>query len=133
MKDGRRVFFVANRGHHADIGGLTPGSMPPNSKSLEEEGVVLSAVPIVRQGEFLSKDILHLLKSPPYPARNPAENIADLQAQIAANSTGARRLLELGRSEGTQQVHAYMQHVMNDGAARVREAIAALNDGHRGI
>ena len=91
----RLLGFTASRGHHADIGGAVPGSMPANSRHLHEEGVVLSALPLVRNGQFSEAELFELLSFGPYPARNPHENLADLKAQLAANQLGARLLREL--------------------------------------
>jgi 5-oxoprolinase (ATP-hydrolysing) len=126
---GELMFFTASRGHHADVGGITPGSMPPFSQTLEEEGVVLRALPIVRGGRFDEAAVLEALARGPYPARNPRENIADLQAQIAANHTGAALLRRLTREVGLDTVLAYMGHVQDNAAARVAAEIAAIEDG----
>ncbi|MCC6794429.1 MAG: hydantoinase B/oxoprolinase family protein [Candidatus Hydrogenedentes bacterium] len=129
---GARIFFVANRGHHADIGGITPGSMPPFSKTLDEEGVVLRNVLLVRDGAFREKEITALLTSGPYPARNIDERISDLRAQIAANNQGARLLHELCEKYALPVVHAYMGYVRENATACMRAAISALPDGvHR--
>jgi len=126
---GELCFFTASRGHHADVGGITPGSMPPFSASLAEEGIVLSALPIVRRGRLEEATILASLASGPHPARNPRENLADLEAQIAANRAGARLLEQLVERYGLETVRAYMGHVQDNAAARVGEAIAKLPDG----
>ncbi|HEY8427881.1 MAG TPA: hydantoinase B/oxoprolinase family protein, partial [Sandaracinaceae bacterium] len=128
-RDGTLRFFVACRGHHADIGGVTPGSMPPFSRTLEEEGVVFRAVRGVHRGALDREGLLAVLRSGPYPARKPEENLADLEAQIAANAKGARLLRELCDRYGTEVVAAYMEHVQADAAAKVEEAIEALPDG----
>jgi 5-oxoprolinase (ATP-hydrolysing) len=122
-------FFTASRGHHADIGGITPGSMPPFSGSLEEEGVVLRSLRIVRAGEIDREGILALLSSGPHPARRPSENLADLEAQIAANRTGEQLLLEMVERYGIDTVLAYMQHVQDNAAAKVADQIRLLPDG----
>jgi 5-oxoprolinase (ATP-hydrolysing) len=122
-------FFVASRGHHADIGGLTPGSMPPFSTSIHEEGVLFDNVKLVEAGRLREEQILALLAAGPYPARNPAQNLADLRAQIAANEKGA---LELGRMVaefGAEAVARYMGHVQDNAEECVRRAIIALKDG----
>jgi 5-oxoprolinase (ATP-hydrolysing) len=125
-------FFTASRGHHADIGGITPGSMPPFSRTLEQEGVVLRSLRIVRAGRFDEERLLDLLRSAPYPARSPRDNLADLEAAIAANRTGERLLQELVERYGTETVLAYMQHVQDNATAKVADAIAGLADGeHR--
>ena len=125
-------FFVASRGHHADVGGITPGSMPPGSRSIVEEGVVLPPTRIVRAGRFDEDALLELLRRGPHPARRPADNIADIQAQIAANRRGQQLLAELVERYGTDTVARYMAHVQDNAAACTAEAIEALPDGvHR--
>jgi 5-oxoprolinase (ATP-hydrolysing) len=129
--DGDRVLraFVASRGHHADIGGATPGSMPPFSRTADEEGVLLSGARIVRGGTFDEAGVLRVLASGPYPARDPRQNIADLVAQVAANRAGEHAFARLVARHGRASVEAYMGHVQDDGERRVRAAIAALADG----
>ncbi|MDB4987356.1 MAG: hypothetical protein JWN04_2534, partial [Myxococcaceae bacterium] len=129
--DGSLVALTACRGHHADIGGIAPGSMPSNSTSLAEEGVVLSALRIVQRGQFDRELVLRTLRSGPYPARNPEENLADLEAQIAANHTGTRLLAELDARFGQQLVAAYMQHIQDNAAESVADLIASLPEGAR--
>ncbi len=124
--DGVLRFWVASRGHHADVGGITPGSMPPFATTLAEEGVVLRALPIVRGGRLCEAELRAALGAGPWPARRPDENIADLQAQIAANRTGERLLLALCEAQGLEVVLAYMGHVQEHAARAVAEAIAAL-------
>lgn len=125
-------FFVASRGHHADIGGITPGSMPPFSRSLAEEGVVFRSLRVVRGGRFDRDLVLATLRSGPHPARRPRENLADLEAKIAANRKGERLLLALCDRYGADVVAAYMGHVQDDAALLVGDAIEALPDGeHR--
>jgi len=126
---GRLVFFCANRGHHADVGGIVPGSMPANSRSIDEEGVRLHDVLVVREGRFLRDELRELLLAGPHPVRGVEERLADLEAQVAANAQGARLLGELVRRYGVSAVVAYMGHVQRDAAAAMREAIAALPDG----
>jgi len=126
---GELLFFTASRGHHADIGGITPGSMPAFSSQQEEEGVVFSCLKIVEDSEFQEIRILDVLKSTAFPARDPMTNLTDLQAQIAANQTGAILLKELIARYGYDTVAAYMQHVQDNAAACVSEAIKALDDG----
>jgi len=116
------AFYVASRGHHADVGGITPGSMPAHATRLTEEGVVFRGEAIVTAGELDELEISRLLGQGPYPARRPAENIADLQAQIAANRTGARLLDALVEELGFDVVNAYMRHVQDHAA----EAVAAM-------
>ena len=129
---GRVAFYVASRGHHADVGGITPGSMPPDSSRLDEEGVVFRGDRIVSAGTLDLPRIEAVLRSGPYPARTPGDNVADLQAQVAANRTGAALLAALCERRGADEVHRYMQHVQDNAAACVRAAIAGLPDGeHR--
>jgi 5-oxoprolinase (ATP-hydrolysing) len=129
---GELRFFVASRGHHADIGGITPGSMPPFSRSLEEEGVVFRGLRIVSRGRLEREAILEALAGGRWPARNPRENLADLEAQIAANATGVRLVHELIERYGLETVSAYMGHARRNAAARVAAEIARLPAGvHR--
>ncbi|MBW2415556.1 MAG: hydantoinase B/oxoprolinase family protein, partial [Deltaproteobacteria bacterium] len=125
-------FFTASRGHHSDVGGVTPGSMPPFSRSLDEEGVCLRALCIVRSGRLDEAGILRALASGPYPARAPRDNLADLEAQIAANRKGEELIGEMVAHYGLETVLAYMQHVQDNAAAKVADEIARLPDGeHR--
>jgi 5-oxoprolinase (ATP-hydrolysing) len=119
-------YWVANRGHHSDVGGITPGSMPAFSRTLAEEGVLLSAVPITEQGRFQRDKLLQLLQNSRYPARSPETNLADLEAQVAANHLGARLLLELERRMGRQVVPRYMAHLQDYAAELTRSMIAKL-------
>ena len=129
---GRLRFFSASRGHHADVGGITPGSMPPFSHTLEEEGVVLRALRIVRAGRLDESLVLRALADARFPARSPRENLADLEAAIAANRAGARLLLEMVAQHGDATVDAYMGHVQDNAAAKVADEIEKLPDGeHR--
>ncbi len=123
-------FYVASRGHHADIGGITPGSMPPFSISLDQEGVLLDNFLLVEQGQFQTNELLNLLTHDPYPARNPSQNLADLQAQIAANERGVQELQRMVDHYGLNVVQSYMQHVQENAAESVRRAIEVLKDGH---
>lgn len=127
--DGSLAFYVASRGHHADVGGITPGSMPPHSRHLDEEGVVFRGQRIVHAGTLDGPGIMDTLRGGPYPARRPDENLADLQAQVAANHTGARLLAALVAEHGHPVITAYMQHVQDNAARAVGEAIATLPDG----
>ena len=127
--DGELRFFSASRGHHADIGGITPGSMPPFSQVLEEEGVVLRDLRIVHAGRLDEELVLETLGGAAYPARNPRDNLADLEAQIAANNTGVRLLGEMTDRYGLETVLAYMRHVQDNAAAKVASEIAKLPDG----
>lgn len=125
---GKPLFFVASRGHHADIGGITPGSMPPDSTRIDQEGVLLDDVALVEAGHFRQAAIETLLRSGPHPARNVAQNIADLQAQLAANEKGAAELTRLCDQYGIDTVTAYMGHVQDNAEESVRRAIARLQD-----
>ncbi len=129
--DGALRFYVASRGHHADVGGVTPGSMPPFSTTLEEEGVVLRGERIVHRGVFDEARLRALLAGARYPARRPDENVADVEAHLAANQLGARLLDELSARYGFDRVRAYMGHVQANAGEAVREAIRALPDGTR--
>ena len=128
--DGETIlFFVANRGHHADIGGTTPGSTPPDSMSLEEEGVVIDDFLLVQGGIFREAEFRALLGGGPYPARSPDVNVADLKAQIAANHKGVEELGKVIVRYGWPTVAAYMGHVMDNAEESVRRVIAGLSDG----
>ncbi|WP_437821246.1 hydantoinase B/oxoprolinase family protein [Sorangium sp. So ce1078] len=123
----RVLFYVASRGHHADIGGITPGSMPPFSRTIEEEGVLLDNMKLVEAGRLLEAEILAALGSGPYPARNPQQNLADLRAQIAANEKGVQELRAVVAQFGLDTVQAYMKHVQDNAEESVRLAIARLD------
>jgi 5-oxoprolinase (ATP-hydrolysing) len=123
-------FYVASRGHHADIGGTAPGSMSPDATTIEEEGVYIDCVPLVRDGRFLETETLALLTGARYPARNPSQNIADLKAQVAANARGRAELLRLVSEFGTEVVASYMAHVQANAEEAVRRLIGGLRDGH---
>lgn len=129
--DGVLRYFTASRGHHADIGGITPGSMPPHSTSLADEGIVFRALKIVDDGLLDREGLLAVLTAGPYPARRPEENLADIEAQIAASRTGARLLGELGARIGAETVVAYMGHLQDYAAATVAQAVAEQPDGTR--
>jgi 5-oxoprolinase (ATP-hydrolysing) len=122
-------FFTASRGHHADIGGTTPGSMPPFSKSLDEEGVVLRPMRIVCDGRLADEAVVQVLRGGRYPARCPRDNLSDLEAQIAANHTGERLVHEMVDRYGLETVLAYMRHVQDNAAAKVADEIAKIPDG----
>ncbi len=126
---GERVFFVAARGHHADIGGLTPGSMPPHSCTIDDEGVLFDAAPLVRNGELLEGEIRSALLSEPHPARTPDQNIADLRAQVAACTKGATELLAIISQYGLEGVKAYTSHVQDNAEEAVRRVIDSLQEG----
>jgi 5-oxoprolinase (ATP-hydrolysing) len=125
----RPLFYVASRGHHADIGGITPGSMPPNSTTIDQEGVLLDNLQLVDQGRFLEADLRAKLTDGPYPARNPAQNIADLQAQVAANERGSYELRRIVAHYGLEVVQAYMHHVQKNATAAVQGVIGRLSNG----
>ncbi|MDQ0463584.1 5-oxoprolinase (ATP-hydrolyzing) [Caulobacter ginsengisoli] len=123
------AFYVAARGHHADVGGVQPGSMPPFSRTIDEEGVMLDAVPIMRDGRFLQDDTLAALKTGQWPARSPDRNIADLKAQIAACQAGAQAVSGMIEAHGAQTVARYMGFVQQNAEAAVRRALGRLTDG----
>ena len=123
------AFFVAARGHHADIGGITPGSMPPDSCRIEEEGVLIDDVLLVEDGRLREAEVRALLASGPYPARNPDQNIGDLKAQAAACAQGARELGRLVDAYGLETVAAYMGHVQANAEEAVRRVLAGLDGG----
>ena len=123
------AFYVASRGHHADIGGSTPGSMPPFSTTIDEEGVLFDNFLLVRDGQLREAALHEQLRSGPYPARNPQQTIADLRAQIAANEKGVQELRAMVAQFGRHTVAAYMQHVQDNAEESVRRVITALKDG----
>jgi 5-oxoprolinase (ATP-hydrolysing) len=128
--DARPSFFVASRGHHADIGGITPGSMPPFSASIEEEGVLIDNFKLVQSGRLRDAAMRELLARGAHPSRNPAQNLADMRAQIAANAKGSAELKALVSQYGADTVKAYMQHVQDNAEESVRRVITSLRDGH---
>ncbi len=129
-KDGREIlFFVGSRGHHADIGGRTPGSSPPDSHRIEEEGVLIDNFLLVEEGVLREREARGLLASGQYPCRNVDQNMADLTAQIAANETGVRELKKMTATFGIDVVHAYMQHVQDNAEESVRKVLDVLQDG----
>ncbi|MEV6925593.1 hydantoinase B/oxoprolinase family protein [Dactylosporangium sp. NPDC051485] len=123
------LFYVASRGHHAEIGGLTPGSMPATSRDVHEEGVLFDTWPLVEDGRFREEETLRLLTEAPYPSRNPATNLADLRAQIAANAKGVEEVRRMIGHFGLDVVQAYMRHVQDNAEEAVRRVIDALGDG----
>jgi len=123
------AFFVAARGHHADVGGVQPGSMPPFSRTIAEEGVMLDALPITRDGVFLETAVVTALTAGPWPSRAPSRNIADLKAQVAACQAGAAGVLALIEAHGAVVVTRYMEWVQANAEACVRRAIGRLTDG----
>ncbi len=127
---GELLFYVASRGHHADVGGLTPGSMTPRAATIEEEGVYIDNVKLVDQGRFLEDETRALLQGAKYPARQPEKNIADLKAQVAASAKGEAELHKMVAHFGLDVVKAYMQHVQDNAEESVRRLLARLSDGH---
>ena len=129
-EQGTLIFVVASRGHHADIGGKTPGSTPPDSCHISEEGIVIDNFKLVEQGILRERETRELLLSPPYPCRNIEQNMADLAAQMAANATGVKELQHMIQQFGLGVVQAYMQHVQDNAAESVRRVIDVLQDTH---
>jgi 5-oxoprolinase (ATP-hydrolysing) len=126
---GKRIIYtVASRGHHADIGGKTPGSAPPDSRVIEEEGVLIDNFQLVAQGQLRDAATRKLLASGKYPCRSIDQNMADLSAQIAANATGATELQKITRQFGLETVHAYMTHVQDNAEESVRRILDVLHD-----
>ncbi|XZF60613.1 MAG: hydantoinase B/oxoprolinase family protein [Gloeotrichia echinulata DVL01] len=123
------MFYLASRGHHADIGGITPGSMPPHSESVTEEGILLDNFQLVAAGNFRETELVELLASEPYPARNITQNIADLKAQIAANERGMQELQKMVEHYSLETVQAYMGFVQDNAEESVRRVIEVLQDG----
>jgi 5-oxoprolinase (ATP-hydrolysing) len=123
------LFYVASRGHHADIGGITPGSMPPHSTVVTEEGILFDNFQLVSESKFREQELLELLTSGDFPARNPAQNIADLQAQIAANKCGVEELLNMVAHYSLETVQAYMGYVQDNAEESIRRVIDVLTDG----
>ncbi len=132
-ESGEPQFWVAARGHHADIGGLTPGSMPPHSTSIQDEGVLIRPAKLVDKGEFKEFLMRGLLAGGIYPARNPEQNIADVKAQLAACEKGARELKALAQEFSLDVVTAYMGHVQDNAEEAVRRVIHKLKDGEATI
>ncbi|MFC4270468.1 5-oxoprolinase [Sneathiella chungangensis] len=129
-REGKSIlFYVASRGHHADIGGRTPGSAPPDSKVIEEEGVLIDNFLLVEEGRFRETETRALLASGRYPCRNIDQNIADLSAQIAANETGLREVRKMIDQFGVEVVKAYMGHVQDNAEESVRRVLDVLKDG----
>ena len=127
--DGEPTFYVGSRGHHADIGGTSPGSMPPFSTRIEEEGVQINNVKLVDRGVLREAEMIALLESGEYPSRNPQQNMADLKAQIAANEKGVQELRKMVEQFGLDVVQAYMGHVQDNAEESVRRVITRLKDG----
>ncbi len=124
----RILFWVASRGHHADIGGIAPGSMSPIATSIEEEGIYIDNFKLVDRGKFREKELYDLLTKSKYPARNPLQNVNDLKAQIAANEKGVQELHKMVAQFSLPVVHAYMGHVQDNADESVRRVIDALHD-----
>jgi 5-oxoprolinase (ATP-hydrolysing) len=127
--DATPAFFVASRGHHADVGGITPGSMPPFSTTIAEEGVLIDNFKLVEAGRLREAALLELLDGGEHPSRNSAQNLADMRAQIAANAKGGGELKALVAQYGSATVNAYMRHVQDNAEESVRRVITALKDG----
>jgi 5-oxoprolinase (ATP-hydrolysing) len=133
--EGEIIFFVASRGHHADIGGISPGSMPPHSKSLEEEGAMIVAFKLVEKGQFMEQGITEILQSPgKIPGnsgtRNLRDNISDLRAQVAANNSGIKLLEELVHERGLEGVEAYMNFIQKNAEISVRKMLKEFASKH---
>jgi 5-oxoprolinase (ATP-hydrolysing) len=137
--NGQATFYVGSRGHHADVGGTTPGSMPPFSTRIEEEGVQINNFLLVDGGVLREAEMLTLLQSGEYPSRNPQQNMADLKAQIAANEKGVQELGKMVEHFGLEVVQAYMRHVQDNAEEAVRRAIdligvrLQLSDAEKGV
>ncbi|MBG1260979.1 hydantoinase B/oxoprolinase family protein [Nostoc commune] len=123
------LFFVASRGHQADIGGITPGSMPPHSTTVEEEGIIFDNFLLVEESNFREIAVRQHLSNHIYPARNPDQNIADFKAQIAANERGGQEIIKMVSQYGIETVQAYMKFVQANAEESVRKAINLLKDG----
>jgi 5-oxoprolinase (ATP-hydrolysing) len=122
------LFWVASRGHHADVGGISPGSMSPNATTIDEEGVYMDNFKLVDRGRFREAELYAALTGAKYPARNPLQNVNDLKAQIAANAKGVQELRKMVAQFSLPVVHAYMQHVQDNAAESVRRVIDRLHD-----
>ena len=123
------MFLLASRAHHADVGGISPGSMPPDSVHIDEEGILLDNIPLVADGQFQEQRLRQLFSAGDYPARKPSQNIADLKAQVAANQRGSQLLYEMVARYGLNTVKAYMSHVQDNAEESVRAAIERLSEG----
>ncbi|MFI6660701.1 hydantoinase B/oxoprolinase family protein [Streptomyces sp. NPDC050523] len=123
------LFYVASRGHHAEIGGIAPGSMPANSRTIEEEGILFDNWLLAEHGRFREEETLRLLTEARYPSRNPKTNLADLRAQIAANRKGVDEVARMIDNFGLDVVQAYMKHVQDNAEEAVRRVVDALDDG----
>jgi len=127
--DAEPLFYVASRGHHADIGGISPGSMPPASRTIDQEGIRFSNFKLVSEGSFNTQELRNRLAEGPYPSRNPDQNVADLKAQVAANERGVALVKKLAGDFGRDVVDAYMGHVQDNAEEAVRRVIDRLKDG----
>ncbi len=127
------LFFVASRGHHADIGGITPGSMPPNSTHLDQEGILFDNFKLIDQGNLQAQALRQRLTEAVNCARNPDQNLADLQAQVAANNKGVQELHRMVEQFGLSTVQAYMQHVQDNAEQAVRHVVAQLHQQHGSV
>lgn len=127
--DARLLFFIASRAHHADVGGTSPGSMPPDSRSIEDEGVLITDFQVVGGGKFREPALRELFGGGAMPARNVEQNLADLRAQIAANNRGVQELRRMVEQYGLDVVRAYMQHVQDNAEEQVRRVLDVLDDG----
>ncbi|RZV51719.1 MAG: 5-oxoprolinase, partial [Sphingomonadaceae bacterium] len=123
------LFFVASRAHHEDVGGINPGSMSPFGRTIHDEGIVLDNLKLVERGVFMTDRIEAALGAGPHPARNIAQNIADLMAQVAANAAGATELRKLAATYGLATVHAYMGHIQDNAEAAVRRVLGDIEGG----
>ena len=119
-------YYLANRGHHADIGGITPGSMPPSSRTIQDEGIVVGTFLLVREGTFREQEVLELLSSGDYPARNLSERLSDLKAQVAANSKGLAELKRMNAAYGTKTVLQYMSFIRQNAKHAMQRALMKL-------
>ena len=128
FEGGKILFWVASRGHHADVGGISPGSMSPNATTIEQEGVYIDNFKLVERGRFREKETYQLLQGAKYPARNPLQNVNDIKAQIAANEMGVRELRKMVRYFTLPVARAYMRHVQDNAAESVRRVIDRLHD-----
>ncbi|MGB9938280.1 hydantoinase B/oxoprolinase family protein [Methanosarcina sp.] len=126
---GEILFYLASRGHHADVGGISPGSVPPGSRTIAEEGVLSEGLKIVKQGSFCEEELKTWLGSGNYPARNPGQNIADIRAQVAANEKGLSELRRMVEEFSLETVEAYMGHVQDNAEEAVRRVIDRLANG----
>ena len=127
--DGENIFFVASRGHHADIGGVTPGSMSPFTATIQDEGVVIDNFLLVSGGTFREAELRRLLLAAPHPARNIEERVSDLRSQIAANNCGQQELQRLVDKYSLETIQAYMSHIRDNAAEAMREALGRFLDG----